>query len=115
MLKKFFIGIFFMSMLIFAGIGNKVMAADVWVGTSETTNWQCYVMTETIRHVDNGYMTLVRLKMVDLDKNIHYLDYKFWKEMNRVVFSNSQGYDGIVHRTETPIEWGIWQVILSEK
>ena len=67
--------------LIFVSGQEKVSAQDVWVGTSNATGWNCYVMTETIRKTT--YITHARerdkiyftLKMVTPSQNVKYLDY----------------------------------------
>ena len=92
--------------------GGKAEAYDHYVGTSETTGWECYVMTETVER-SNGGTTFVTLKMVKPNGNVSYLDYRFWYDSTRDVmrFSNDEGYSGIANRYETPIEWEMLQVI----
>lgn len=89
----------------------EVEAADIYVGTSEATGWECYVDTDSIYRVDDT--THVTLKMVTQRGDLRYLDYDFWYDPQRDVmrFANSEGYSGIANRYETPIEWQILQVI----
>lgn len=90
-------------------------ASDYWVGTSPATGWQCYVMTETIRHVDPTVdAILVTLKMVDKDSKIQRLEYRFaYEDRNGgiVHFKNEHGFSGVAHPNKTPIEWKMWQAI----
>ena len=89
----------------------KAEAYDHFVGTSETTGWDCYVITESITR-DDG-VTYVTLKMVPANSHIRYLGYRFWYDPSRDVmrFANDEGYSGIVNRYETPIEWEMLQVV----
>ena len=114
-IKKFFLMILFAAIIIFTG-NNQVKAQDVYVGTSNTTGRDCYIMTETI----NGYIkgrrgitTDVTLKMVRRsDNNIQYLYYQFYEDGNSAPhFTNSQGYEGIINEYNTPIEWKMYEVI----
>ena len=91
--------------------GGKAEAYDHFVGTSETTGWDCYVMTETVDRVNNA--TNVTLKMVKGNGSVNYIDYSFWydSQYDAMRFSNTEGYSGIVNRYETPIEWEMVQVI----
>jgi hypothetical protein len=91
--------------------GGNAEAYDKFVGTSESTGWECYVMTETVERIKDT--THVTLKMVTPNGNVNYLEYSFWYDSNSDVmrFSNEQGYSGIVNRYETPIEWEMLQVI----
>ncbi|MBR1397206.1 MAG: hypothetical protein IJ563_06700 [Selenomonadaceae bacterium] len=96
----------------------QVHARDVYVGTSNTTGRDCYVMTETINSYikgRRGITTDVRLKMVRRsDNNIKYLDYQFYEDGNNYpYFRNSQGYEGFINEYETPIEWRMYQVIMD--
>lgn len=91
--------------------GGNAEAYDKFIGNSEVTGWECYVMTETIERVNDA--TNVTLKMVKSNGDVSYLDYSFWYDSSRDVmrFSNEQGYSGIVNRYETPIEWEMLKVI----
>lgn len=93
--------------LVFAG---RAEAYDHFVGTSETTGWDCYVITESVSRDDN--LTYVTLKMIDGYGKPHYLGYRFWYDSSRDVmrFANDEGYSGIANRYETPIEWEMIQV-----
>ena len=95
--------------------GGTAEAYDNYVGTSNATGWECYVMTETVERSNDT--TFVTLKMVDrYNDNLqytHYLDYRFWYDSRNDVmrFSNDQGFSGIANKYETPIEWEMLQVI----
>lgn len=107
-MKKFFTVAVLGAALIF---GGNAEAYDKFIGTSEATGWDCYVLTETIERVNDS--TNVTLKMVKPNNEVSYLDYSFWYDSSGDVmrFSNEQGYSGIVNRYETPIEWEMLQVI----
>ena len=93
-----------------AGI-TKAEASEVYVGTSNATGWECYVLTQTIERYDG--ITYVTLKMYTQNGNARYSDYQFWYDPQRDVmrFSNDSGYSGIANRYETPIEWEMVKVI----
>ena len=105
--------------LIFVSGQEKVSAQDVWVGTSNATGWNCYVMTETIRKTT--YITHARerdkiyftLKMVTPSQNVKYLDYTLSEGFTRQVwyFSNSQGFEGTIDQYKTPIEYNAFRAI----
>ncbi len=110
MLKKLFAILIVGLAITCAGI-TKVEAAEVYVGTSPATGWDCYVLTQTISR--SGGNTYVTLKMYTQNGNERYSDYRFWYDSQRDVmrFSNDSGYSGIANRYETPIEWEMIQVI----
>jgi hypothetical protein len=91
--------------------GGKAEAYDHFVGTSEATGWECFVVTETIKRVNAD--TYVTLKMVKPNGGVNYLDYQFWYDSQYDVmrFANNEGFSGIANRYETPIEWEMLQVI----
>ena len=110
MLKKFFAVIFLATVIFFGGQNNFASAQDVYVGTSNATGWDCYVMTETISR--SGGTTYVTLKMITGNGNVRYLDYRFWYDSRSDVMRFSNGnFSGIANRYETPIEWEMVQVI----
>ena len=115
MLKKFFAGIFLATVIFFCGQNNFAEAQDVYVGTSNATGWDCYIMTETIQvHKGARESYSATLKMVKSSGNVSYLDYHFWytyEDGFPVYFSNSQGYEGKISKYGTPIEWQMYQVI----
>lgn len=115
MLKKFFLILFAAVVMTFASFQNSVEARDIWVGTSPATGWECYIMTETIRHLGDSDVNLATLKMVAKDYSVRQMEYRFWWDfgIDRVCFSNSQGFNGIADEYETPIEWRMWQVIVN--
>lgn len=110
MLKKMFAILIVGLAITCAGI-TKVEAAEVYVGTSPATGWDCYVLTQTINR--SGGNTYVTLKMYTPSGGERYSDYRFWYDSQRDVmrFSNDSGYSGIANRYETPIEWEMIQVI----
>ena len=105
MFKKFF-SIAFLAAIIFVG-SSQVHAQDVYVGTSNATGWDCYMMTETMHDINSNKFE-VTLKMVTQSKNVKYLQYTFWRDSydSDWYFINSQEYRGKVS-SETPIEWNI--------
>ena len=107
---SFLIGIFFIA-------GGTASARDIYVGTSPATGWDCYLQTETIYWINDLTDFEATLKMLDYENDIGYfLDYRFWHEAadinngiyDRVYFSNSDGFHGIVDEIETPIEYWMW-------
>ena len=110
MLKKVLLALVLGVMVTCAGVA-KVEAAEVYVGTSPATGWDCYVLTDTISRNYEG-TTFVTLKMYT-GRSAEYLGYQFWYDSQYDVmrFSNDDGYSGIANRYETPIEWEMVQVI----
>lgn len=110
MLKKFLLVLFVGIVVTCAGV-TKAEAAEVYVGTSPSTGWECYVLTNTIERNDGA--TSVTLKMYNQNGRASYLGYVFWYDSQYDVmrFSNEEGYTGIANRYETPIEWEMIQVI----
>ncbi len=113
MLKKIFAVAILGVTLIFTAAPNTAAAEDVFVGNSPATGWDCYLMSETISNIPGGYE--VTLKMIKGNGGVSYLNYKLWYDSSRDVirFSNSQGFSGIANRYETPIEWEMWNTIVS--
>ena len=112
-MKKFLMAAI-VGLIICAGI--KAEAADIYVGRSETTGYECYVMTETIdRSVEMRLVTIcAALKMIDRYGDVHYLDYKFSildRDVRTLEYENSAGYRGYVTPRDTPIEWAMYTVI----
>jgi len=105
--------------IIFVGGQEKVLAQDVWVGTSNATGWNCYVMTETINKTTFGsaakesYKIYFTLKMVTPSQNVKYLDYTFTEGFTGRVwyFSNAQGFEGTIDQYKTPIEYNAFRAI----
>ena len=113
MVKKFFIAAI-VSLIICAGV--KAEAADVYVGMSPATGYECYVMTETISYKSKNRMFVYHatLKMVDSYGDIQYLEYTFLDLDNDAIdvdFTNSQGFKGRATPQDTPIEWAMYTVI----
>ena len=95
--------------------GMKVEAADIYVGMSPATGYECYVMTNTISRKNEARMviTSATLKMIDQYGGAHYLDYKFFDldgDAADVDFTNSQGFSGKATPQDTPIEWAMYTV-----
>lgn len=110
MLKKMLLVLVVGLFVTCAGI-EKAEAAEVYVGTSPATGWECYVLTNTISR-SNGN-TYVTLKMYTNNGNERYSEYRFWYDPQRDVmrFQNDDGFSGIANRYETPIEWEMVEVI----
>ena len=115
MLKNFLPILFAAIFFTCASFQNSAEAQDIWVGTSPATGWECYIMTETIRHLGDSDINLATLKMVAKDNSVRQMEYRFWWDfrIDRVRFENSQGFKGIADEYETPIEWRMWQVIIN--
>ena len=110
MLKKVFVTAVFTALILLGSTAEKVSAQDVWVGTSPATGWQCYVMTETARAINDASVE-VTLKMVKKSGNVEYLHYVFWTDyVNGTFFKNSQGFSGVVDQYKTPIEYNAMRV-----
>ena len=113
MLKNFFVAAI-VSLVICVGV--KVEAAEIFVGNSPATGYDCYVLTDSIGHKNEHRMliTFATLKMVDGYGNAQYLDYTFFDLDGNFVdveFSNSQGFAGKATAKDTPIEWAMYTVI----
>ena len=112
-MKKLFLATL-VSLIICAVV--KVEAADVYVGMSPATGYECYVITDTIHYKNEHrmFISYATLKMVDQYGGIHYLDYTFFDLDNDaadVDFTNSQGYSGKATPQSTPIEWAMYTVM----
>lgn len=113
MLKNFFVALI-VSLIICAGVAAE--AAEIYVGNSPATGYDCYVLTNTIRHKNEHRMLIsfATLKMVDSYGDAQYLDYTFYDldgDFVDVEFSNSQGFKGRATAQGTPIEWAMYSVI----
>ena len=99
--------------IIFTSAQNHVEAKDVYVGTSKTTGWDCYAMTETFQRFRKSRLRYeATLKMISSEGNITYLDYTFVVGGKYPIwFHNSQGYSGAVTRYGTNVEWNMYQLI----
>ncbi|MBQ4403102.1 MAG: hypothetical protein II857_01705 [Selenomonadaceae bacterium] len=112
-MRKIFVAVI-VGLIICAGV--KAEAADVYVGKSGTTGYECYVMTDTIDKYNEARMLILSatLKMVDSYGDNHYLDYKFFALDGgnyNVQFTNSDGFSGLVTPEDTPIEWAMYTFI----
>ena len=108
MTRKIFAAMILMAMIL---VGGRAHAQDVYVGTSDTTGRDCYVMTETI-YWTNPYECEATLKMVrPSDGNVQLLRYNFMIMQHWTDFSNSQGFKGRVTKA-CPIEWAMWNYIM---
>lgn len=113
MLRKFLMAAV-IGLIICAGV--KVEAADVYVGMSPATGYECYVITNTIELKNEHRMLIASatLKMVDQYGEAHYLDCTFFDldgDYEDVNFINSQGFKGKATPKDTPIEWAMYTVI----
>lgn len=115
MAKKIFSVMLLAAIIFFCG-QNKAAAYDVYVGTSNTTGRDCYILTESI-YWENYYECSATLKMVNPSTgNVKFLNYEFMLMKHRINFKNSQGYSGHVN-SDVPIENAMWDFIIeySEK
>jgi len=107
-MKKIFALMFLTAILLF---GKHAYAQDVYVGTSDATGRDCYVMNETI-HWPNRYNCHVTLKMVrPSDSNVKLLNYTFMIMQHWTEFENSQGFKDRVSQNY-PIELNMWRYIM---
>ncbi|MBR1647647.1 MAG: hypothetical protein IJ685_12870 [Selenomonadaceae bacterium] len=110
-MKKFAFGFALVVSLIFVQLPTA-QAMDYYVGTSNTTGMECYLMTGTIsrlRTYSDGARFAARLKMVG--RTVQYLDYELDIGTSGYIFYNSQGYSGEATPYGTPIEWKMCQYI----
>ena len=87
-------------------------AMDYYVGTSDATGMDCYILTQTIsriRSYSDGARFAATLKMVG--RSVQYLDYELDIGSSGYYFYNSQGYSGPATRYGTPIEWNMCNYI----
>lgn len=113
MVKQIFLAAI-LAVIICAGV--EVEAAEIYVGNSPATGYDCYVLTDSVRHRNEHRMLIsfATLKMVNSYGDAQYLDYTFYDldgDFNDVEFSNSQGYRGRATAQDTPIEWAMYTVI----
>ncbi|MBR2773513.1 MAG: hypothetical protein IKD73_00815 [Selenomonadaceae bacterium] len=96
--------------------GVKAEAAEIFVGTSPATGYNCFVLTNTISR-ENEHRMLISsavLKMVDQYGAAHNLTYTFFDldgDAIDVEFTNTQGFSGKATPQDTPIEWAMYTVI----
>ena len=112
-MKKFLLAAIFGLTIVFATA--PAQAAEIFVGTSTATGWNCYVLTDSVRHKDEHRLliTYATLKMVDSSGVAKYLDYTFFDldgDFDGVEFSNEDGFRGMVTPQDTPIEWAMYTV-----
>ena len=112
-MKKFLLAAIFTLTIVF--VSAQAQAAEIFVGNSDATGWDCYVLTDSIRHKDEHrmFITYATLKMVDRDGSAHYLNYTFFDldgDFDGVEFTNEQGFRGMVTPQDTPIEWSMYTV-----
>lgn len=107
-MKKFFAAMLIALALV---VGQtSVHAQDVYCGTY-SSGLRAYAMSETIVMGTPGFRRFdIRIKAVDSRGNVvTYVDYHFWNDVAEpVMFSNSQGYRGVVDEHATPVEYNIW-------
>ena len=111
-MKKFFSVLMLAMAIIFVGGQNNfAQARDVYVGTSNTTGWACYVDTDSI-YWQNYYQCSATLKMVKSSGRVQNLYYDFMIMQHWTDFKNSQGFSGTVN-SSVPIENAMWDFILD--
>lgn len=109
-MKKIFSVIIFAAVLIFLGGENFAEARDVYVGTSNTTGRDCYIITDSIKIYDRSSRHFyVQIKMVKSSYDVDYLSYDFRNNF----FRNDQGFSGTADYHATPIEWQIWKYVIQ--
>ena len=94
---------------------SQVEAKDVYVGTSNTTGRDCYLITETIGFFEGDANCTIKMVRRS-DGNIKYLEYQFWKDkkdFTTIRFSTSQGFSGVVNKYSTPIEYNVYDYITT--
>ena len=111
-LKKFSVILAFF-LTVFAvqfAVVSEVEARDVYVGTSDTTGRDCYLVMDSIRYGANRSFSCT-LKMVRPSTgDVQFLYYDFWVgNYGYFHFQNSQGFSGIADR-QCPIEFRMVQV-----
>lgn len=106
-MRKIFTAMILATMILISGNAN---AQDVYVGTSDVTGRDCYVMTETIFWANRGECEAT-LKMVrPSDGNVQRLHYVFTPLKHFTHFRNSQGFEGYT-TDDYPIEAAMWNFI----
>ena len=76
---------------------TAVEARDVYVGTSDTTGYDCYLVRDSVSYNDSEYKSFsCKLKMVSPSSGeVHFLYYDFWLDEDHYYhFKNSQGFSG---------------------
>ena len=109
-MKKLFSVMLIAIAIIFVG-NTQAEARDVYVGTSNTTGWACYVDTDSI-YWQNYYQCSATLKMVKNSGRVQNLYYDFMIMQHWTDFKNSQGYSGEVN-SSVPIEKAMWDFIVD--
>ncbi|MCR5834007.1 MAG: hypothetical protein K6G55_05080 [Selenomonadaceae bacterium] len=110
-MKKVLLAMVFMLGLMFTQ-QPTAQAYDQYVGTSDATGFECYLMTETISERSRnrgGAIFWVRLKMVG--RSVQYLDYELQISNNGYSFHNDQGFSGVATKYGTPIEWNMCEYV----
>ena len=86
---------------------NSITNADIFVGNSPSTGYDCYIMKNTMQKLPQSNDTFfLTLKMITPAGEIKYLNYEF--NLNGNFKSDHYSTKASV---ETPIEWNIWQVL----
>ena len=113
MLKKILMAGILAVALIFGTTPQQAEARDIYVGTSNATGWDCYVMTETFKRLVGARLNYeVTLKMITGSGNVRYLDYTIGLGGGYPIwYRNSQGYSGEITQYGTPIEWNMYQTL----
>ena len=95
MFKKFFVAGLLVTIFIFVGNQEKVSAYDVYCGNFSDGS-TAYLMTESIdkRTGEDWAKLYCRVKAVNGNTVMYYVDYSFYASGGGVEFKSSQGYSG---------------------
>ena len=109
---KKILSVIILALIFLCGQNNFANAQDVYVGTSNTTGRDCYVVTESIFWEVPAFCTAT-LKMINPSNgNVQLLNYEFIMMKHWVEFKNSQGFNGRVNDS-VPIEKAMWDFIFD--
>ncbi len=106
-MKKFII----LSIFVFTVVATQFLiiptaaAEDVYLGTSDTTGRQCFLVRDSIESDRQNMTFTCTIKMIKPDTDdVQFLSYQFWFVQNDGwYFESSQGYSNKVSE-HTPIE-----------
>ena len=112
-MKKIFLAALF-GLMIFSGV--KAEAEEIFIGTAPVTDYECYVLTETVRRDYEERMVILSATMKTVDRfgDENFIDYKFYaidEGTEDVVFTNSYGDKGSANSFDAPIEWEMYLTI----
>lgn len=83
---------------------EQVQNKEIFVGNSDITGRDCYLLTDSIVHNKGDKSYNCKIKMVKSKDDVQYLEYRFFG-VDIIQFRTSEGFSGIVSKTETPIEY----------